>query len=116
MTNCPNCSAPLMAGHIKCEYCGTTFIDFTAIDLKDHKPCFLRVKTDQGIITVKVYPSNATFEVNTGYTDIVTNRGTTIMKIARDQSLHMNMEFEGVYFKPPQMNSEVLYMLSQEEE
>ncbi len=47
--NCPNCGAPITNG--VCEYCGTQFYDFANIDIG--KPCYLRIKFNDRIVTVK---------------------------------------------------------------
>ncbi len=47
--NCPNCAAPITG--IRCEYCGTQFLDFATIDL-DY-PFYIRVKQGNHLITCK---------------------------------------------------------------
>ena len=37
-TNCINCGAAKDTDDIKCPFCGTTYLDFTAIDFTDCKP------------------------------------------------------------------------------
>jgi uncharacterized Zn finger protein (UPF0148 family) len=43
-TNCPNCGAPLEIGKVKCPYCGTTYVDLSAIDFDTEEPIFLTTK------------------------------------------------------------------------
>lgn len=47
--NCPNCAAPITG--IKCEYCGTQFLDFALIDMD--RPFYIRVKQGSNLITCK---------------------------------------------------------------
>ena len=114
MTNCPNCSAPLPEGHIKCEYCGTTFIDFTAIDLQYHQPCYLRVKTDKGIITIKAVPRTASLEFHTDYADITSN-GYTVRRFSTGESASLSMKFDCMHFKAPNTDKQVLFVVNQED-
>ena len=37
-TNCVNCGAAKDIDEIKCPFCGTTYLDFTAIDFNSHDP------------------------------------------------------------------------------
>ena len=38
-TNCVNCGAAKDTAEIKCPFCGTTYLDFTAIDFASGEPC-----------------------------------------------------------------------------
>ena len=49
MFNCPNCGAPITSD--RCIYCGTTFIDWTAIDTR--KPNWIKIKHNGHIILIK---------------------------------------------------------------
>lgn len=51
MFNCPNCGAPITAD--RCIYCGTTFIDWTAVDME--KANYIKIKHDGHIALVKAY-------------------------------------------------------------
>ena len=48
--NCPNCGAPITG--IKCEYCGTQFLDLSVLDMV--YPFYLRFKQGHHLITCKV--------------------------------------------------------------
>ena len=54
MFNCPNCGAPITAD--RCIYCGTTFIDWTAVDLE--KANYIKIKYNGHIVLVKAYVRN----------------------------------------------------------
>ena len=115
MTNCPNCSAPLKPNQIKCDYCGTYFLDFESIDLQYHTPCFLRVRTDKGIVLVRVVPRTATFEFTQNYTDIISRDGYTVRSIPDwHPTGDLTMEFTCLEFKPVASDKEVLVAIEQE--
>lgn len=56
--NCPNCGAPIESE--KCSYCGTTFIDFAAMDAD--KPFYMKIKHDGEIFIMKVMLRNISIE------------------------------------------------------
>lgn len=44
--SCPHCGAPITGD--KCEYCGAVFYDFSAIDISNEKPTYLKLKLPNG--------------------------------------------------------------------
>lgn len=58
-TNCVNCGHGKDPDAIKCPFCGTTYLDFTSIDLETGTPCVLSLKMPgcKGVITMKAIPS-----------------------------------------------------------
>ena len=63
-TNCPNCGAAKELTDIKCPFCGTAYLDMTAIDLYRHEPMWLKfVGPDRGTYMIKAYPTVANFEI-----------------------------------------------------
>ena len=44
--NCPNCGAPYDIKLNKCPYCGTSYYDFSALDLTGDEPFYLKIKTE----------------------------------------------------------------------
>ena len=54
MFNCPNCGAPITAD--RCIYCGTTFIDWTAVDME--KANYIKIKHDGHVALIKAYVRN----------------------------------------------------------
>lgn len=50
--NCINCGAPTDSESSKCAYCGTSYFDFTDIDLGS--PVILRIKDNDKIFLMKV--------------------------------------------------------------
>lgn len=61
--NCPNCGAPI-TGSV-CDYCGSVFLDFGAIEL--FKPLWLRVKLKGQLVCLRVIPNR--FSVDTDMTE-----------------------------------------------
>ena len=39
--SCPHCGAPIISDH--CEYCGAVFYDFTAIDISNRRPTYIKL-------------------------------------------------------------------------
>lgn len=65
-TNCINCGHGKDPDAIKCPFCGTTYLDFTSIDLDGQTPCILTLKMpgSGSLFQMKAYPaiSGITFE------------------------------------------------------
>ena len=61
MYNCPNCGAPINAD--VCPYCGTAFLDWSAIDIS--KPNWIKLKIDGRIVIIKALIN--TFNIDYGY-------------------------------------------------
>ena len=56
--NCPNCGAPI-SGTV-CDYCGTVFLDFGAIEI--FKPMWLRIRLGGRLICLRVIPERLSVE------------------------------------------------------
>lgn len=67
-TNCVNCGAAKDTSEIKCPFCGTTYLDLTAIDFSSHDP----------IVCEFVMPYNIGCTYKDG--DIV-RKGKTVMRM-----------------------------------
>lgn len=50
--NCINCGAVIEIDNVKCPYCGTSYFDFTNIEL-DGKPVVLKLKHNNQIFMLK---------------------------------------------------------------
>lgn len=96
MNNCPNCGAILNPEKVKCEYCGTYFLDFIDIT-RDRKPFYLRIKTEEGIAISKVYCQ--TVEMRHSYLDYDFADGVTgrhAVCLNRQNYLDIEMEFMAI--------------------
>ena len=96
MTNCPNCSAPIDPFSWRCAYCGTYVFDFSAWDLTDGKPTFIKFKTPQGTITSLARPKLRTVEVGQDSEDITDRYENTVMRIAGLRHCDINVNFSCV--------------------
>ena len=81
MTNCPKCSAPIDPYSWRCAYCGTYVFDFSAWDLTDSKPTFVKFKTSQGTITSLAKPELKTVEVRQDSENLTAIDGNRITRI-----------------------------------
>ena len=63
MYNCPNCGAPINAD--VCPYCGTAFLDWSALDI--NKPNWIKLKLGNHIVIIKA--SITDFSYNYGDPD-----------------------------------------------
>lgn len=96
MNNCPNCGAILNPEKVKCEYCGTYFLDFIDIT-RNRKPFYLRIKTDQGIAISKVYAK--TIEMIHSHLDYDFSYAVACGKafcLEHQNQLDINMEFMAI--------------------
>lgn len=70
-TNCPNCGAAKESAELKCPFCGTTYLDMTAIDLYNHEPLWLKfIGPDGHAYAIKAYPTVANFNIHPRTMDI----------------------------------------------
>ena len=63
--NCINCGAPIESETIKCPYCGTSYFDFTDIDIRS--PVILRIKDDDRVVLFKAICSSMCLTVEPEY-------------------------------------------------
>ena len=49
--NCVNCGAPIENDTVKCPYCGTSYFDFTDINISS--PVVLRIRRDNNVLLLK---------------------------------------------------------------
>lgn len=93
--NCPNCAAPYDTNLNTCPFCNTSYFDMSCIDFKEHKPFYLKIKTNFGIITQKVIPTLKDIEFHTVTTDIV-GCGNDVRRIFSGRSMTTNIEFNAI--------------------
>lgn len=60
LLNCPNCGAPIDGE--KCQYCGTVFYDFAAIDTD--KPSYIKMRVNGKLIMFKAILTNVQMTVS----------------------------------------------------
>ena len=95
-TNCPNCGAAKDASEIRCPFCGTAYLDMTAIDLYKHEPMWLRfVGPDGSVYQIKAYPTVANFTIKPEVMEICSLEGYRRRICARND-IRISLEFAGV--------------------
>ena len=97
MTNCPNCGATIEPYNCKCKYCGTYYFDFTAFDMSEDKPYYIKFKANwmgqDVVITALAKPNLEMVETSIDTTDITDNRGYVIHKMATSRNCDLNVRF-----------------------
>lgn len=95
-TNCPNCGAAKDASEIRCPFCGTAYLDMTAIDLYNHEPIWLKfVGPDGSVYQIKAYPTVANFTIEPETMDICSVDGF-IRRVYVRNDVRISLEFAGV--------------------
>ena len=104
--NCPNCGAPYDINEYKCPYCGTLYLDLSMIDFDNQIPFFLSIKKDGMIITQKVLPQTAAFEMNEDAVYATSVHGNKLMSFPVNRSLETNIQFIAI----PMKDNDLIYM------
>ena len=103
MKNCPNCGSPIEPYKCKCEYCGTWYFDFTAFDMTEDVPYYVKFNTPYGVITTLARPELQTIETTDDYvcnvmgcksTSFISNRSCDLNVVFHSQ---VNPENNSLY-------------------
>ena len=84
--NCPNCGAPIETE--KCPYCGTTFLDFAAMDAD--QPFYMKIKQHGKIYILKVKMTS--MELNTECNDVYDIFGSRLLTLTPTSSLTLDFD------------------------
>ena len=93
MTNCPNCGSPIEPYKCKCEYCETYYFDFTAFDMTENVPYFVKFRTPYGIVTTLARPELQTIDVYEDDCYCYDLMGNKVAKFARSRNCDLNVVF-----------------------
>lgn len=99
MTNCPNCGAPLEPYKCRCEYCGTWYFDFTAFDMSDGKPYYVKFRTPYGVITTLARPELRTIDLSEDNVYACDTMGYYLAKFVTARGCDLNVTFHS-YVNP----------------
>lgn len=112
-TNCINCGAAKDIDDIKCPFCGTTYLDMTAIDFTSDDPvvCQFVMPYCKGRTTVSMLarPRLDNFEMQTETMDIVGPGGTPLAYVRTDTNINLGVSFRPVIRKDSNTLMEIKY-------
>ena len=109
--NCPNCGAPITTD--VCQYCGTVFLDFAAIQA--NKPSYIKFKVDNDgindIYLMKLTVDNLEFNITS---DIIEARGykdnVILSKFSSSRTLEVNLHG----YATPSENGSLMIVIREE--
>lgn len=109
-TNCINCGAAKDTNEIKCPFCGTTYLDLTAIDFSSDDPVacnfVLPHKKDRIILSMIARPYLEKISQTENKVNVYSSGGNKLCELT--SSIDMNI---GISFKPIAKPNGVLYDL-----
>lgn len=107
--NCINCGAPIDPEIIKCPYCGTCHIDFSAIDLAEKTPIYITYRVPERIsntsigetgknilMTQLAIPSFGSMEMSNDSYEITDGCGTVVSSMITNKYMATNITFEAI--------------------
>ena len=93
MKNCPNCGSPIKPYKCKCDYCGTWYFDFTAFDMSENVPYYVKFRTPYGVITTLARPELQTIETYTDDCYATDSLGNHLCRFLKSKSCDLSVMF-----------------------
>lgn len=88
--NCPNCGAPITTDI--CQYCGTVFLDFAAIQA--NKPSYIKFRVDNNgvsyICLMKLTVDNLEFKISSDTIDAMDYKNR-LLTMVNNRTLEVNL-------------------------
>ena len=99
-TNCVNCGAAKDTSEIKCPFCGTTYLDLTAIDFSSNAPVVcefvLPYVKDRIILSTLAVPELKEISYESTTTTMLSDRGTYSANCRTQTDVNIGIEFHPV--------------------
>ncbi len=105
-TNCINCGASKDVDDIKCPFCGTTYLDLTAIDFDSGKPVVCQFvmpsqfrmgnKNSRVIMSMLAIPQLNTITQTANTIDITGGYGTRIATLTTGYDIDIDVSFKPI--------------------
>lgn len=92
MKNCINCGAPLEIGNTICPYCGTSYYDFSTIQLDKSTPIVLQLQIDNKLVLAQARLSSANVSYNVETTDVIANQQCAYRIPTYSTTLHLDFD------------------------
>ena len=105
-TNCINCGAAKDTSDIKCPFCGTTYLDLTAIDFSSHEPVVCEfvlpsfngtTNKDKAIMRMLAIPNLESLTMESNHVDVYGSCGQRVATISTGADINIGVSFTPVY-------------------
>lgn len=100
-TNCINCGAAKDTDEIKCPFCGTTYLDLTAIDFASGDPVVcqfvLPYDKSRAVLSMLAIPKLTDVSIHSTYTDVYGGLGSGILcRLETSREINVGVEFKPI--------------------
>lgn len=111
-TNCINCGAAKDISDIKCPFCGTSYVDLTALDLDKNEKVALVFKAPGGKYTISALarPYLESIDVQRHSQNIYADNGATLAQFTDYTTANI-----AITFRPVHQENNVLYTVQYNE-